>query len=293
MNLDDKYLRDSGRIILNGPQALTRLLIAQKRLDRAAGMNTAGFVSGYRGSPLGGVDQALWAAGKLLDAHDVRFLPGVNEDLAATAVWGSQQANMREAGAASRGRFDGVFAMWYGKGPGVERSGDAIKHANVFGTSARGGVLAVAGDDPLCKSSTAVHQSEFVFQSAMVPVLAPADVQDLLDFGLAGWAMSRASGAWVGVKVVSDIVESTATVEVDPGRSRFLVPEGVAAPRDGLHIRWPDIPLAQEERLLNYKLPMVRAFARANGLDRLVIDSARPRLTIVTAGKAYQDVRQA
>jgi indolepyruvate ferredoxin oxidoreductase len=293
MNLDDKYVRDSGRIILNGPQALTRLLIAQKRLDRAAGLNTAGFVSGYRGSPLGGVDQALWAAGKLLDAHDVRFLPGVNEDLAATAVWGTQQANMREADAVSRGRFDGVFAMWYGKGPGVERSGDAIKHANVFGTSARGGVLAIAGDDPLCKSSTAVHQSEFVFQAAMVPVLAPADIQDILDFGLAGWAMSRASGAWVGIKVVSDIVESTATVEVDPGRARFLAPEGVAVPRDGLHIRWPDLPLAQEERLLGFKLPMVRAFARANGLDRLVIDSARPRLTIVTAGKAYQDVRQA
>ena len=293
MNLDDKYLRDSGRIILNGPQALTRLLIAQKRLDRAAGLNTAGFVSGYRGSPLGGVDQALWAAGKLLEAHDVRFLPGVNEDLAATAVWGTQQANMREAVAVSRGRFDGVFAMWYGKGPGVERSGDAIKHANVFGTSPKGGVLAVAGDDPLCKSSTAVHQSEFVFQAAMVPVLAPADIQDMLDFGLAGWAMSRASGAWVGIKVVSDIVESTATVDVDPGRARFLAPEGVAAPRDGLHIRWPDVPLAQEERLLSFKLPMVRAFARANGLDRLVINSARPRLTIVSAGSAYQGVRQA
>jgi len=287
VSLDDKYVLDRGRIFLTGVQALVRLPLIQRRRDLALGKNTGCFISGYRGSPLGGYDQQLWRAGKLLKQHHVHFQPGVNEELAATAVWGSQQPNLF-AGA----NHDGVFGIWYGKGPGVDRSGDVFKHANFAGTSPWGGVLAIAGDDHVAKSSTVPHQSEFAFLDASMPVLNPAGVQDTLDFGLLGFAMSRFAGCWVGFKTTAEIMDSSASVEADANALRIVVPE-FAMPPGGLHIRWPDPWLEQEERLQNWKLPAVAAFARANVIDRIVIDTPKPRLVIVTTGKSYLDVRQA
>ena len=288
VRLDDKYTLERGRIFLTGTQALVRLLLMQRARDAAAGLRTAGFVSGYRGSPLGGLDQQLAKARAHLDAQDIHVHPGVNEDLAATAVWGSQQGDIF-------GDFvpDGVFAMWYGKGPGVDRSGDVLRHGNLAGSARHGGVLLVAGDDHAAKSSTTAHQCEHAFADAMIPVLAPASVQDILDFGLIGWAMSRASGCWVGLKTVAETVETAAVVDIDPARVPLAVPEDLPRPPDGLNIRWPDSPLAQEERLHRHKLYAALAFARANGVDRRVLDSPHRRLGIVTAGKAYPDVMQA
>jgi indolepyruvate ferredoxin oxidoreductase len=260
----------------------------QRQRDVAAGLNTAGFVSGYRGSPLGGVDQALWQAQRFLDAHHIRFQPGLNEDLALTSVWGTQQVNLF-AGA----KYDGVFALWYGKGPGVDRSLDVLKHGNYAGTSRSGGVLVVAGDDHAAKSSTLPHQSDHVFAAAAIPVLNPAGVQDYLDLGIHGWAMSRYSGCWVALKCVTDTVESTASVEVDPDRVRVRIPDDFAMPPGGLSIRWPDPPLQQELRMLHQKAYAALAYCRANRLNRIVIDSPRPRLGIISAGKSYLDVRQA
>ncbi len=288
VRLDDKYTLESGRIYLNGTQALVRLIIMQRQRDAAAGLNTAAFVSGYRGSPLGGLDQALWAAQPFLERNQIRFQPGINEDLAATAVWGSQQVGLWPGA-----KHDGVFGLWYGKAPGVDRCGDVFKHANYAGTSPHGGVLAVAGDDHACKSSTLPSQSEYAFMDAQMPVLNPASVQDLLDFGLYGWALSRYSGCWVGFIVIADIADSSGSVSVDPDRVRIALPEDFQLPPDGLNIRWPDRPLDQEHRLQRHKLYAALAFARANGLDRVVVDSPEPRFGIVTTGKAYLDVLQA
>ncbi|MDZ4350980.1 MAG: indolepyruvate ferredoxin oxidoreductase family protein [Xanthomonadaceae bacterium] len=286
--LEDKYRRETGRIYLSGVQALVRLPLMQRRRDIGAGLNTAGFISGYRGSPLGGFDLELWRAGKHLASSGIEFKPGLNEDLGATMVWGTQQVGLWPGA-----KVDGVFAMWYGKGPGVDRSGDVFKHGNAAGTSPNGGVLCLAADDHACRSSTLPHGSELEFVSAMMPVLNPAGVQDILDMGLMGWAMSRFTGRWVGFKTIAETVESSASVNVDPHQLDIVLPEDFVLPTGGLNIRWPDPPLDQEMRLHRYAVNAAIAFARANRIDRTVFDSPRARLGIVTAGKSYLDVLQA
>ncbi len=288
VTLDDKYSLERGRVFLTGIQALVRLPMLQRQRDAAAGLNTAGFVSGYRGSPLGGLDQALFRAKKFLERHHVVFQPGVNEDLAATALWGTQQVNLFRGA-----KYDGVFGLWYGKGPGVDRCGDVFRHANACGTSQHGGVIACAGDDHAAKSSTLPHQTDHLFKAVMMPVLYPASVQEYLDLGVHGYAMSRYSGCWVAFKCVTDVVESSASVYVDPDRVEVRLPTDFVMPPEGLNIRWPDPFLVQEERLLHHKLYAALAYARANALNRVVIDSPRARLGIITSGKAYMDVRQA
>ncbi len=288
VSLDDKYVLESGRIFLTGIQALVRLPLMQGQRDLAAGHNTGGYISGYRGSPLGGYDQQLLRAKRLLDAHRVRFQPGVNEDLAATACWGTQQAELNGEGA-----YDGVFSIWYGKGPGVDRSGDAFRHANLAGTSPLGGVIALLGDDHTCESSTTSHHSEYAMLDAYIPVLNPAGVQEILDYGLYGIALSRYSGCWVAIKCVHDTVESAASIEVDPERARVTLPRDYLMPEEGLNIRWPDTPQAQEARLHEHKLEAAKAFCRANGLDQLIWDSPSARIGVITTGKSYLDARQA
>jgi indolepyruvate ferredoxin oxidoreductase len=287
VSLDDKYTKESGRIYLTGVQALVRLPMLQRARDVAAGHDTAGYVSGYRGSPLGGLDQQLMAAKCYLEKHRIVFQPGVNEDLAATALWGTQQAGLH-----GEGCHDGVFGMWYGKGPGVDRTGDAFRHANLAGTAPLGGVLVLMGDDHTCESSTTAHQSEFAMVDAMIPVVNPAGVAELMQFGLLGFALSRYSGCWVGLKSMHDTVNTAASIELEPGAS-IRAPDDFELPPGGLNIRWPDSPLAQEERLHRYKLDAARAFARANAFDRLVLDSPSARLGIVSTGKSYLDLRQA
>ncbi|MBN8886928.1 MAG: indolepyruvate ferredoxin oxidoreductase family protein [Rudaea sp.] len=286
--LEDKYTRTQGRIYLSGVQALVRLPLMQQMRDRAAGLSTAGFISGYRGSPLGGFDLELWKAKKHLKSSNIEFQPGLNEDLGATMVWGTQQANLFPGA-----KYDGVFAMWYGKGPGVDRSGDVFKHGNAAGTSKNGGVLALAADDHACRSSTLPHGSELEFVSAMMPILNPAGVQDILDMGMLGWAMSRYTGRWVGFKTIAETVESSASVNVNPHQLDIVLPTDFVMPADGLNIRWPDPPLNQEMRLHQYAVQASQAFARANNIDRIVIDSPKARLGIVTTGKSYLDVLQA
>ena len=288
VSLNDKYALDATRAYMTGIEALVRLPMLQHQRDQQRGLNTAAFISGYRGSPVGGVDQAMWKTKPWLDKHNVYFQPGINEDLAATSVWGSQQTNLF-AGA----RYDGVFGMWYGKGPGVDRSMDVIKHANAFGTSKYGGVLAVAGDDHACKSSTLPHQSEHMFIGASVPVLSPANVQEVLDLGVFGWELSRYSGCWVALKAITENMDSAISADIDPERVRIVIPEDFALPADGVHARWPDKPLEQELRLNKYKIYAAREFARANGINRIVVDSPNPRFGIITTGKAYLDVMQA
>ena len=288
VTLDDKFLLTDGRVFITGVQALLRVLMDQHRLDQAAGLNTAGFVSGYRGSPLGGLDQQAHRFEKYLKAAEVVFKEGLNEDLAATAVWGSQQANLF-AGA----RYDGVFGMWYGKAPGVDRTGDAFKHANFAGVWPKGGVLAVAGDDHACKSSTLPSQSEYAFQDFEMPVLSPADVQEVLDYGLLGYALSRFSGLWVGLIALADTMDSGATIDVSLSRHHFVTPENFRLPAGGLGIRLKDQPLDKERRLRTQKLPAALAFARANRIDRVMLGTARPRLGIVCQGQAYKDVIEA
>ncbi|QAY95653.1 indolepyruvate ferredoxin oxidoreductase [Methylovirgula ligni] len=289
LSLADRFDLAQNRIFVSGPQAIVRLLLMQAEVDRRAGLKTAGFVSGYRGSPLGGVDLNLARAKKQLEARDIRFEPGLNEDLAATAIWGAQQAEMR-----GEGRFDGVFGLWYGKGPGVDRSGDVLRHVNLAGTSRFGGVLALMGDDHTAESSSTAHQSEFAFVDVMIPILAPAGVQELLDYGLYGYALSRYSGCWVGLKCLKDTVESTASVDAAPDRVQPVVPTDFFLPPDGLNIRARDPVLDQEKRLQNYKRDAVLAWLRANKLNRIVISGgAKPRLGIIAAGKSYLDVRQA
>lgn len=285
--LDDRYTQTTGCVLLSGNQALVRLPIQQRLLDQAAGLNTGGFISGYRGSPLGRYDMELWGAARHLEALNVKFQPGVNEDLAGTAVWGSQNV-----GLVPGAQVDGVFGLWYGKGPGVDRSMDVLKHANLAGSNAKGGVLVLAGDDHGAKSSTTAHQSEPVLMAAGIPVLAPSNVQDILDMGLHGIAMSRFSGCWVALKLVTDVVESTATVDVALDRLQPVLPPVPAIP-GGVSIRITDMPLAQEVRLYQAKLPLAVAYARANGLNRVVLDVPNARLGIVAAGKAFADTLQA
>jgi indolepyruvate ferredoxin oxidoreductase len=286
--LEDKYTRESGRIYLSGVQALVRLPLMQQMRDRAQQLSTAGFISGYRGSPLGGFDLELWKAKKHLAASAIHFTPGLNEDLGATMVWGSQQTNLFEGA-----KYDGVFSMWYGKGPGVDRCGDVFKHGNAAGTSKFGGVLALAADDHACRSSTLPHGSELEFVSAMMPVLNPAGVQDILDMGLLGWAMSRFTGRWVGFKTIAETVESSASVNVNPHQLDIVIPTDFELPAGGLNIRWPDPPLEQEMRLHRYAVAAAQAFARVNHIDKVVFDSPKARLGIVTTGKSYLDVLQA
>ena len=285
--LDDKYTQATGKVLMTGVQALVRLPLMQRQRDLAAGLNTAGFISGYRGSPLGGFDQALWKARDHLQGQKIKFHPGLNEDLAATSLWGTQQVNLFEGAS-----YDGVFGIWYGKGPGVDRCGDVFRHANAAGTSPFGGVLAIAGDDHGARSSSLPHQTEHIFKAVMMPVLAPSGVQEYLDYGLHGFAMSRYSGCWVAMKAVADTVESGAVVDIDLNRVQPVLPD-FPLPEGGLNIRWPDPPLAQEQRLLEHKLYAAAAYARANGIDRIVMDSPRARIGIVTSGKSYLDVCQA
>ena len=287
-DLQARYACSDGVVLLSGIQAVVRALQTRARLDQLRGMTSGGFVSGYRGSPLGGLDQELWAQEDDLQALNIHFQPGVNEDLAATAVWGSQQVGLHTGATVS-----GAFGLWYGKAPGLDRSCDAIRHANAWGTSADGGVLMVVGDDPAAKSSSLATQSEFALQDMMVPILAPSDVQDVLDFAVLGWELSRQSGLWVALKAVADHMDSSATVEV--GLKRY--PEISMAPGD-VSIRREDTPVEQERRLLQQKVPRALAFARRAGFNRWVTnadnDAAAPRpLGVICAGKAYRDLREA
>ena len=289
VRLDDRYALDRGRAYMSGIHALVRLPMLQRQRDQLAGFDTAGFVSGYRGSPLGGYDQALWQARDFLAARQVRFQPGVNEELAATALWGTQQLDLFP----EKKKHDGVFGIWYGKGPGVDRCPDVFKHANLAGTARLGGVLAVAGDDHVAKSSTAAHQSDHIFKACGLPVFFPSSVQEILDLGLHAFAMGRYSGLWVAMKTIQEVVESTASVQVDPERVRILLPQDFEMPPGGVHIRWPDDPLAQEARLMDVKWYAALAYVRANRLNHTVIDCEQARLGIMASGKAYNDTRQA
>jgi len=288
ITLEDKYTATEGQVFMNGTQALVRLPLVQMRRDRAAGLNTGAFISGYRGSPIGAYDFALAQAKKHLDKEGVVFQPGVNEDLAATAVWGSQQLDTTPG--ANR---DGVVGFWYGKGPGVDRSGDVFKHATSAGTHKNGGVLAFAGDDHTAKSSTVAHQSDHAFMSAIMPMLFPSSVHEFVELGLFGIAMSRYSGAWVGYKVISDTIETTGVVDLAGERRKFLLPTDFDMPEGGLNLRWPDAILDQDERLQEHKGYAALAFARANKIDQMVYDSKKPRFGIVASGKAFENVREA
>ncbi len=287
--LDDKYTLDRGRAFMSGVQALVRLPMMQRVRDQRAGLNTAGFVSGYRGSPLGVYDHSLVAAKKHLDAHHIVFQPGVNEELAATAVWGTQQLDIYP----DKKKYDGVFGIWYGKGPGVDRCGDVFKHANMAGTAKHGGVIAIAGDDHVAKSSTAAHQSDHIFKACGLPVFFPSSVQDILDMGLHAFAMSRFSGVWSGMKTIQEVVESSSSADIDPERVRIVLPEDFAMPPGGLHIRWPDGALEQEARLMDFKWYAALAYVRANRLNHNVVDGPNDRFGIIASGKAYNDTRQA
>jgi indolepyruvate ferredoxin oxidoreductase len=289
VKLDDKYDLGQRRVFVTGFQALVRLCLMQKELDRRNGLNTAGFVTGYRGSPLGGLDSQFLRAKPFLEKSDVRFQGGLNEDLAATAVWGSQQAELR-----GEGKYDGVFAMWYGKGPGVDRTGDVFRHANFAGSAKHGGVLALMGDDHTAESSTTAHQSEYHFIDVMAPILNPAGVQEVLDYGLYGWAMSRYTGAWVALKTMHETIESTATIDASLERINIVIPDDFRMPEGGLNIRLNDQILAQEARLHDFKRDAMIAFIRANKLNRTITSGGRdPKIGIITTGKSYLDVRQA
>ena len=290
VTLDDKYSLDYGRAFMSGVQALVKLPMLQRQRDALVGKNTAGFISGYRGSPLGGYDQALWGARKHLEAQHIVFQPGVNEELAATAIWGTQQLGFAPPGS---NKFDGVFGIWYGKGPGVDRTADVFKHANMAGTTPWGGVIAVAGDDHISKSSTAAHQSDHIFKACGLPVFFPATVQEILDLGLHAFAMSRYAGVWTGMKTIQEIVESSATAMIDPERVQIQIPTDFEMPPGGVHIRWPDSALPQEERLFNYKWYAALAYVRANRLNYNVIAGPHDRFGIIASGKAYNDTRQA
>jgi indolepyruvate ferredoxin oxidoreductase len=287
VSLHDRYDLTKSDVLLNGTQALVRLMLMQKARDRAAGLHTAGYCTGYRGSPLGAVDVTMARAAHALAASDIRFQPGLNEDLAATAIWGSQQAELR-----GEGRYDGVFALWYGKGPGVDRSGDVMRHANMAGSSRLGGVVMAMGDDHTGESSTTLHQSDWAMVDAYMPILSPAGVQEILDFGLYGWELSRFAGVWVGLKAVKDTVEATAVVDGRPDRMAFVRPE-MPMPEGGLNIRLIDSPVAQEARMIDHKRHAAEAFSRANGMDRRVIGRPGARIGFVAAGKSWLDLMQA
>jgi indolepyruvate ferredoxin oxidoreductase len=289
VTLDDKYALESGRAFMSGVQALVRLPMLQKKRDAMNGLNTAGFVSGYRGSPLGGYDQALWQAKTHLAAQNIVFQPGVNEELAATAVWGSQMLDLYPQSK----KFDGVFGIWYGKGPGVDRCSDVFKHANMAGTAKHGGAIAIAGDDHIAKSSTAAHQSDHIFKACGLPVFFPSSVQDILDMGLHAFAMSRFAGVWSSMKTIQEVVESSSSVFVDPDRVDIVIPTDFTMPPGGLHVRWPDPPLDQEARLMDYKWYAALAYVRANRLNHNVIAGPNDRFGIIASGKAFNDTRQA
>ena len=287
VSLNDKFDLNKPSVLLNGTQALVRLMLMQKARDSAAGLNTAGYVTGYRGSPLGAVDMQMVRAQTALTASDVRFDPGLNEDLAATALWGAQQAEMR-----GEGKYDGVFGLWYGKGPGIDRSGDVMRHANMAGTSRHGGVIMAMGDDHTGESSTVLHQSEFAMVDAYMPVVSPAGVQEVLDYGLYGYALSRFAGVWVGLKTMKDTIEATAVVNGDPHRLDFSNPT-IAMPEGGLGIRLSDTPHDQEFRLVNYKRQAAEAFSHANKMDRRVWGKPGAKIGFVAAGKNWLDLAHA
>jgi indolepyruvate ferredoxin oxidoreductase len=284
VSLNDRYDLSKRFVLLNGTQALVRLTMMQKARDTAAGLNTAGYVTGYRGSPVGAVDMQMERAEKQLTASDVKFSPGLNEDLAATALWGSQQANLR-----GEGTHDGVFGFWYGKGPGVDRTGDVFRHANMAGTAEHGGVLAIMGDDHTGESSTVLHQSEFALVDALMPILSPAGVQELLDYGILGWELSRYSGCWVGLKSVKDTIEVTEVVDGDPHRMKIVKPTDFEMPEGGVNIRLIDDRTDQEARLHDYKRFAAEAFARANKIDHRVLGNEKARIGIVSSGKSWLD----
>ncbi|HKQ83389.1 MAG TPA: indolepyruvate ferredoxin oxidoreductase family protein [Steroidobacteraceae bacterium] len=287
--LDDKYTQESGDVYISSIQTLVRLPLMQKQRDRAAGLNTAGFIAGYRGSPIGTYDFALWAARKHLDKNDIKFVPAVNEELAAAAIKGTQWLDRYP-----KAKYDGVFSLWYGKHLGVERAAEALKIGNYDGSGKHGGVLVVGADDIGGKSSITAAESDHIWIAGMLPILAPADTQEYLDYGLYGWALSRFSGLWVAYKAVTDTLELTRTIDVDPQRIQIVVPTDVEMPPGGLNTRQGDFyPLPMERRLVDYKLPAAKAFVRANGIDRVILDSPRRGLGIVTTGKAYLDVREA
>ncbi len=290
VTLNDKYALDYGHAFMSGVQALVKLPMLQRVRDQRVGKNTAGFISGYRGSPLGTYDQSLQKAEKYLKAHHVVFQPGVNEELAATAIWGTQQLGFAPKGS---NKYDGVFGIWYGKGPGVDRCSDVFKHANMAGTTPWGGVIAVAGDDHISKSSTAAHQSDHIFKACGTPVFFPANVQEILDLGIHAFAMSRFSGVWAGMKTIQEIVESSATAMIDPDRVQIKIPTDFVMPPGGVHIRWPDAALEQEARLFDYKWYAALAYIRANRLNYNVIEGPNDRLGLIASGKAYNDTRQA
>jgi indolepyruvate ferredoxin oxidoreductase len=289
VTLDDKYSLKSGRAFMSGVQALVRLPMLQQERDALAGKRTGALISGYRGSPLGGYDQALWKAKSYLEKHNIVFQPGVNEELAATALWGTQQLGFAPPGSQ---KLDGVFGIWYGKGPGVDRCSDVFKHANMAGTTAWGGVLAVAGDDHIAKSSTAAHQSDHIFKACGLPVFFPASVQEVLDLGVHAIALSRFAGVWSGMKTIQEIVESSATADINADRVKIILPE-FEMPAGGVHIRWPDSALDQEARLFDYKWYAALAYIRANRLNHNVIEGPNDRYGIMASGKAYNDTRQA
>jgi indolepyruvate ferredoxin oxidoreductase len=288
ISLDQKYTQGSGHVFLTGIQALVRLPMAQIRRDRANGLNTAGFISGYRGSPLGGYDQQLFAARKHLDQYNIKFQPGVNEDLAATAIWGSQQLNLSKGA-----RYDGVVGIWYGKGPGVDRCGDVFRHGNAAGSAKNGGVLCLAGDDHGAKSSTVPHQSDHAFVSGLMPYLYPSSIHEMIEMGLLGIAMSRYSGCWVGMKVITETVETTAEIDLTDEMKPFVIPPDFEMPPGGLNLRWPDDRYDQDRRLQDYKGFAAVAFARANRVNRITMDSPNARFGIMATGKSYEDIRQA
>jgi indolepyruvate ferredoxin oxidoreductase len=291
ITLESRFVDLDAPVLLTGIQALVRLLLEQSRLDRMAGLRTAGLVSGYRGSPLGGLDKELWHQRRLLDAHDIRFQPGLNEDLGATMLWGAQMVDVFPGK-----RFDGVFTLWYGKGPGVDRSGDALRHVNYFGTAKHGGALAVAGDDHAAQSSVLPHQTDQIFEAVMIPVLNPAGVEEVLSLGLAGLAMSRFSGLWVALKTIAETVEGAATMVV-PAARHFEIPTAVAIPPHGLNLdpklRWPAERAELERRVVEERLPAAVAFARANAFDRALWGRPDASIGIVTTGKAHLDVLRA
>ncbi|MGR3702656.1 MAG: indolepyruvate ferredoxin oxidoreductase family protein [Paracoccaceae bacterium] len=284
ITLNDRFDLEKSPVLLNGTQALVRLMLIQKARDRAAGLNTAGFVTGYRGSPLGAVDMQMNRAAKQLAAADITFEEGLNEDLAATALWGAQQAELR-----GEGRFDGVFGLWYGKGPGVDRSGDVMRHANMAGSSRHGGVLMAMGDDHTGESSTVLHQSEWAMVDAYMPVVSPAGVQEILDYGVYGYALSRFSGLWVGLKTMKDTVEATAVVDGRPDRMNLVIP-AFDMPDGGLNIRLIDTPHAQEARMIDYKRFAAEAFSHANKMDKRIWGKPGAKIGFVAAGKNWLDL---
>ena len=288
VSLNDRYDLDKTHVLLSGTQAIVRLMLMQKARDMAAGLNTAGYVTGYRGSPLGAVDMQMDRAKPQLTAADIVFNPGLNEDLAATALWGAQQAHLR-----GEGKHQGVFGLWYGKGPGVDRSGDVFRHANMAGTAEHGGVLVCMGDDHTGESSTVLHQSEFALVDALMPILSPAGVQEVLDYGILGYSLSRYSGCWVGLKCVKDTIEVTQVVDASPDRLDIVTPTDFELPKDGINIRLVDDPTAQEARLHDYKRFAAEAFARANKIDKRMHGTAGAKIGIVSAGKSWLDTSHA